>query len=157
MATLTAPAQAFHGDTSKVDTSQQVTLGTRAQDTTGGEYIYLKGVASTTAGSWVTFDENYATALLAANAVGPVAIAMAAIDATTEFGWYQIYGKNTIARSDTIAADAPLYIDATAGRVDDAGVAGDWISGAVSATADTANVATVWISHPFVYNNGYLT
>lgn len=147
---------AAHANTDTIDTTQAVPLGTRIRDNAGGEYIYLKGVASTTAGSWVTFDENFATTLLAANAAGPVAIAMAATDATTEFGWYQIFGKNTVAKTDTVAADAALYIDGTAGRVDDLGVAGDWVSGAVSSTADTANVATVFICYPFVYNNGYL-
>lgn len=146
---------AHHLGTDTVDTAAKIPLGTRARDKNGNEYIYLTGVASTTAGSWVTFDEAYLTTLLAANAAGPVAIAMAATVAST-FGWYQIFGKNTVAKSDTVAADAPLYIDGTAGRVDDLGVAGDWISGAVSSTADTANVVTVWISYPFVYNNGYL-
>lgn len=150
MANLTGGAQTFHGDTSVVDSSQQVTLGTRARDEQGNEYIYLKGVGSTTAGSWVTFDEDYATALLTGNAVGPVAIAMAAVDATSEFGWYQVFGVNTIAKTDTVAADAQLYIDGTDGRADDADVAGDAIIGAISRTADTSNVATVWISYPYV-------
>lgn len=152
MANLTGPAQSFSGDTSIVDSSQQVALGTRAWDSSGNEYIYLKGVGSTAAGSWVTFDENYATALLTADAVGPVAIAMAAIDSTSEFGWYQRYGVNTIAATDTIAADAQLFIDGTDGRADDADVAGDAIIGAVSRTADTSNVATVWIQYPVVIN-----
>lgn len=146
-----------HANTDTVDTDQKVPLGTRIRDNAGGEYIYLKGVSSTTAGSWVTFEENFATALLAANAAGPVAIAMAAVDATTKYGWYQIFGKNTVARTDTVAADAALFIDGTAGRVDDLGVIGDWISGAWSMTADTSNVATVFIAYPGVYNNGYLT
>lgn len=150
MANLTGGAQTFHGDTADVDSSQQVALGTRARDASGNEYIYLKGVGSTGAGSWVTFNESYATALLTANAVGPVAIAMAAIDATTEFGWYQIYGVNTVAKTDTIAADKQLYIDGTDGRADDANVAGDLIVGAQSMTADTSNVATVSLQYPHV-------
>ena len=157
MANLTGPTQVFSGDTSAVDTVQNHPLGTRAWDNAGNEYIYLKGVGSTTAGNWVSYDENFATTLLAANAVGPVAIAMAAIDATSEYGWYQIFGKNTIAKTDTVAADAAVYIDGTAGRVDDAGVAGDWVSGAWTMTADATNVATVYITYPGVYNNGYLT
>lgn len=158
MATLTGPAQIFSGDTSALDTTATGinTLGSRARDAAGNEYVYLLGVASTGAGSWVSYDENYATTLLVANAAGPVAIAMAATVAAT-YGWYQIYGKNTVAKTDTVAADAALFIDGTAGRVDDLGVIGDWISGAWSSTADVANVATVYISYPGVYNNGYLT
>lgn len=148
MANLTGLGSTFHSDTSVVDSSQQVPLGTRAFDSSGNEYVYLKGITSTAAGSWVSFEENYATALLAGNAVGPVAIAMAAIDANTKFGWYQRYGKNAIASTDTVAADKQLFIDGTSGRADDADVAGDAIIGAYSMTADASNVATVWINYP---------
>lgn len=149
MANLTGPMQLFDGDTSIVDTTAKYPLGSRAYDKSGNEYIYLKGIGSTVAGSWVSFDENGATALLAANAVGPVAIAMAAIVANT-YGWYQIFGVNTIASTDTVAADKSLFIDGTNGRADDAVVTGDLIVGAASQTADTSNVATVRLHHPFV-------
>ena len=150
MANLTGPNQTFHSDSSVVDTAIAATVGSRARDTNGNEYIYLKGVASTVAGDWVVFDEDYATTRLVANEVGPVAIAMAAVDATTKYGWYQIFGKNTTAKTDTVAADKQLYIDGTTGRADDLGVAGDLILGAYSMTADTSNVATVWINYPSV-------
>lgn len=149
MAYLSGSQSIAHADTSVVDTAAQVQLGSRMRDAAGNEYIYLKGVASTGAGSWVTFDENYATTLLAANAVGPVAIAMAATVAST-YGWYQIYGVNTVAKTDTVAADKALFIDGTNGRADDAVVTGDLIVGASSQTADTSNVATVQITYPYV-------
>jgi hypothetical protein len=126
-----------------VHASKRFRLGTRKRDIKGHEYIYVKGVSSGAAGKWVSYDEAYATTLLAANAVGAVGILMAAVDASTKFGWAQIYGVNTIASTDTVAADAALFIDGTAGRADDAGVAGDWIQGAWSMTADTSNVATL--------------
>ena len=151
MANLTGGAQSFHGDTADIDTSALVAVGTRARDAAGNEYIYLKGVASVGAGSWVTFNESYATALLTANAVGPVAIAMAAIVANN-WGWFQIYGVNTIAKTDTTSADLQLFIDGTDGRADDAVVSGDMIVGAQSQTADSSNVATVSIQYPHVNN-----
>lgn len=132
-----------------ISTVEEVPVGTRMKGTDGSEFIYLKGVASTAAGSWVSFDEDFATTLLAGNAVGPVAIAMAACVAD-RYGWYQIYGVNTIAATDTVAADKALYIDGTAGRADDATVTGDLIVGAHSMTADTSNVATVFLSYPHV-------
>lgn len=140
-----------------IHTSKKFRLGTKKTDVDGNVFVYGKGVASLAAGSWVTLDENFAPTLLAANAVGPVAISMSANTSATNYSWFQIYGNNTIAKSDTTAADAALFIDGTAGRVDDAGVAGDWISGAVSTAADTSNVLPVFIAYPFVYNNGYLT
>jgi len=152
MANLTGHAETFAADTSVVETTPSIQLGTRGRDAQGNEYIFLQGVASTAAGSWVTYNHAFATTLLAADAVGSVAIAMAAINATTKYGWYQIFGKNTIASTDTVVAGASLYIDGTAGRADDAVVAGDLIVGAFSRSADTANVATVQLCYPVVTN-----
>lgn len=149
MANLTGTAQAFHGDTAAVDSSRIAELGRRAWDTSGNEYVYLQGTAATVSGDWVVYDDNYGTERLAVNKVGPVAVTMAAVVANS-FGWYQIFGKNTIARTDTVAANKSLYIDGTVGRADDLGVAGDLIIGAYSMTADTANVATVSLNYPSV-------
>lgn len=134
----------------EVHTSAQFPVGTRMAGADGNEYVYLKGVADTTAGSWVSWNAVAGTtALLAGNAVGQVGIAMAAIVAD-RWGWYQIYGINTQAKTDTVAANKQLYIDGTAGRADDANVAGDLIVGALSITADTSNVATVRLIYPHV-------
>ena len=153
MANLSGTGQVFEGNTDSVHTSQLEVLGKRAWSSAGNEYIYLRGVGSTVAGDWVVYDENYFTTRLVADEVGPVAIAMAAVDAITSYGWYQIFGVNTIARTDTVAADSSLYIDGTAGRADDAGVAGDIILGAYSMTADSSNVATVHLNYPHVSND----
>lgn len=126
-------------------------LGEVVSDELGKQYIFLTGVASTVAGSWVTFDEAYLTTLIAANAVGPVGVAMAATVAST-YGFYQIYGNCAVSASDTTAADVALYIDGTAGRVDDAVVTGDLVVGACSTAADTANVLPVFLNFPFVTN-----
>mgnify|MGYP001561025055 CR=1 FL=1 len=150
MANLTGTAQAFHSDTSVVDTAISATVGSRAWDEEGNEYVYLQGTASTVAGDWVFFNENYSSGRLVANSVGPVAIAMAAVDSGSKYGWYQIFGKNTVARTDTIVADKSLYIDGTTGRADDLGVTGDLIIGAYSMTADPSNVAPVWMNYPSV-------
>jgi hypothetical protein len=62
-------------------------LGTVRRFSTG-TFIYLKGVASTINGSWVTYNQAFATANFATDsAVGPVAIASGAIVADT-YGWY---------------------------------------------------------------------
>lgn len=150
MANLKGYQTAFHADTDTVDTSKQVPLGTRAFDNDGNEYIYLQGVASCVAGSWVSFDEAHVTTLLVANAKGRVAVAMAAVDATTEFGWFQIYGKNTIAKVlASFADDGLIYSTATAGSVDDAVVAGDLVVGAIGRSAIASGAATVELNYPF--------
>lgn len=154
MVNLTGYTSAFDSDTSIVDTTINHPLGTVAKDASGNEYIYLQGVASTAAGSWVTYDEAHLTTLTAANAVGPVAVAMAAIVANS-YGWYQIKGVNTIALAisgGAAAADVALYLTSTAGRVDDVDVAGDLISGTLSRVAESSGIIGVQLNYPFVYN-----
>lgn len=152
MAELTGYTQTFDSDTTTVDDSARHPLGTRAFDTAGNEYIYLKGVASTAAGSWVTFDEAHLTTLAVADAIGRVAIAMAATVAD-KYGWYQIYGKNTVAKVLTGFADnGAIYLTATAGSVDDADVAGDAVIGAWGRSAIASGVATVELNYPMVHN-----
>jgi hypothetical protein len=118
-----------------------------------GEFIYLKGAASTGVGSWVTYNtDDYSTTLLAANAIGPVAVAMSACVAS-EYGWYQISGKAVGKALTGFADDANVYATSTAGSVDDAVVAGDRVKNAKGASAvDTpsAGLAEFEISRPWM-------
>lgn len=118
--------------------TQKTTLGRRVNcydDTLGwGEFIYLKGVASTAVGSCVTFDEAGLTTLAVANAVGQVGTAMSACVAD-EYGWYQIYGKGVVKCLASMADNKACHLTATAGSIDDAIVAGDLIVGMVSRSA----------------------
>lgn len=140
-----------------VSSTQQHPLGTiiQAHDETygAGEFIYLKGVASTVVGSAVTYNaDDGTTALLAANAIGPVGVAMSANAAATTFGWYQISGKAVI-KAGTVADNGNVYATATAGTVDDAVVAGDRVKGAKFASADgtpSAGLAECEIHRPFM-------
>lgn len=139
----------------EVSSTQKMPLGTIVKmkhATSGvGEFIYLKGVASTVAGSWVTYNaDDWSTALLAANAKGPVAVAMAALVANT-YGWYQISGKASAAAAD-VADNADVFIDTAAGVCDDAEVEGDRVKGARWASADDTdtNLADVELARPWV-------
>jgi hypothetical protein len=140
-----------------VDTTAKVEVGTivRAVDPTygAGEFIYLQGVASTAVGTWVTYNlDDGSTTRLAANAIGPVAIAMAATVAST-WGWYQIQGKAVGAVLAGFVDNANVYATATAGSVDDAVVAGDRVKGAVGASAvgtPSAGLAEFEIARPFM-------
>ena len=117
--------------------------------TNGDEYIYLKGVASTTAGDVVTYDEAGQTALLVADAIGPCAVAQAATVAN-EFGWYQIRGQGSVNCAAGMAADARCYATATAGTIDDAVVAGDDVKNMLSQTAISGGQCTVTMNYPYV-------
>ena len=138
-------------------TTQKHRLGFRVKchDATygEGEFIYLQGVASTAVGSWVTFNlDDGTTALLAANAIGPVAIAMSA-NVASQYGWYQIYGKAVGKALTGFVDNANAYATATAGSVDDAVDAGDLVKNAKGASAvDTpsSGLAEFEIQYPFM-------
>jgi hypothetical protein len=118
-----------------------------------GEFIYLLGVASTAVGSWVTYNlDNGSTTLLAANAIGPVAVSMSA-NVANQYGWYQIQGKAIGAALTGFVDNANVYATATAGSIDDAVVAGDRVKGAVGASAvgtPSAGLAEFEIARPFM-------
>jgi hypothetical protein len=100
-----------------------------------GEFIYLKGVASTAIGSWVTYNaDDWSTALLAANAIGPVAVSMSA-NVADQYGWYQIEGKAVGKALASYADNGLVFATATAGSVDDAVVDGDMVHLAKGASA----------------------
>ncbi len=155
-------SQVYNQAIDETSTTQKVPLGTRVEaidkastDYGVGEFIYLQGVASTVVGSCVTYaqDDN-TTALLVANAIGPVAFAMS-INVASSFGWYQIFGKAVTKGLASLADNANIYGTATAGSVDDAIVAGDRVQNAKTASAiDTPStgLAELEIQYPIVNN-----
>jgi len=130
------------------------TIVTATDPTYGaGEFIYLAGLAATATGSWVTYNmDDGSTALLAANAIGPVAVAMGATVASTK-GWYQISGKAVGKALASYADNALVYATATAGSIDDAVVAGDRVKlakGASAVDTPSTGLAEFEISRPFM-------
>lgn len=127
----------------------------QAKDPTygAGEFIYLKGVASTDIGSWVTYNaDDNSTTLLAANAIGPVAVAMSA-NVASQYGWYQIGGKAVGKALAGYVDNALVYATATAGSIDDAVVAGDRVKLAIGASAvgtPSTGLAEFEIQRPFM-------
>jgi len=135
---ITNPALGFQ-PIAETSTTQSHPLGTRVQakDATYGvgEFIYLSGLASTALGSWVTYNQDdNSTTLLAANAIGPVAVAMSA-NVASQYGWYQIFGKAIGKALTGFADNGNVYATATAGSIDDAVVAGDRVKSAKGASA----------------------
>lgn len=138
--------------TSVIDTVAANAMLTFARDPNGGEYLYMTGVASTVAGSAVTYDENGITTLVVANASGPVAFAMAATVAST-FGWYCVKsprGGMLVNTDSTIADNGHVYIDGTAGRVDDTAVTGDRLLNAIFRGTDSSNFTLCEFNWPSV-------
>ena len=130
------------------------TIVTAVDPTYGsGEFIFLKGVASTVLGSVVVYNtDDYSTTLAVANAVGPVAVAMS-ICVADKAGWYQIGGKGVAKVLALFADNADCYLTATDGSVDDSDVAGDYIRGMKGASAvgtPSAGLAEVELWRPQV-------
>lgn len=144
---------------STTDTVQHHPLGTivTGRDVTygGGEFIYLKGVASTVVGSLVTFDQYLATTTLApaTGGKGSVAVAMSA-NVASQYGWYQIAGAAAVKAPNAMSAGADVFmLAATPGSVDDAQVNGEQVLNAtVSTTTGTpsSGLAIIQINRPFL-------
>lgn len=145
------------GALTDVHTSALNPIGQRRYEVEDGflkEYVYLKGVASCVAGSWVTIGENGVAVLLAANAVGDVAVAMAAIVAD-RWGWFCRHtGGGTVNAmvAANSADNAQLGFETTAGHAGDGRAAGDQIIGAIAraATAGAAALTAVQLWYPQV-------
>lgn len=158
---IVSPALVGASDIHVVDSEQRHPLGTRvcAKDLSAdaygeGGFIYLKGLTTSDKGTWVTFNaDDWSTTLLAANAIGPVAVCMNDACNTGKFGWYQVYGKAVGKVLAGFADNGNVYATATAGSVDDAIVAGDRVKVAKGASAiDTpaTGLAEMEIQNPFM-------
>lgn len=143
------------------DTTAKAELGliVQATDPTygSGEFIYLKGVASTAVGNAVAYyPDDWSTVRTVATTKGSIAIAMSACVAG-EYGWYQIQGK-AIATVGTVADNGDVYLTATDGTLDDAVVDGYLVHEARFASANgtpSAGLAEIEIHRP--YTDGIAT
>jgi len=155
--TIVSPPLLGSQPIAETSTTQRHPLGTIVTATDpvylAGEFIYLAGVASTVVGSFVTYNmDDGTTTLLAANAIGPVAVAMS-INVASQYGWYQVQGKAVVKVSALFADNGNLYATATPGEADDAVVAGDRIKRAKGASAigtPSAGLAEAEIDRPFM-------
>lgn len=149
---FTYPTLGARGNPTTVYTEAIVPVGTIGTDNDGNQWIFLPGVASVVAGDFVTYNPaTFATARLVANAVGPVAVFLAAVDSTSEYGWAFIEGTTAGANAinaGACAAGALLYITATTAVVDDVKVVGDLIVGAFCSVAEAAGKISVRFIHP---------
>lgn len=118
-----------------------------------GRFIYLLGVASTAVGSVVLYNaDDFSTTLLAANDIGPVAVAMSA-NVANQYGWYQRTGKAVGKVLASFADNGNGYATATAGSVDDAVVAGDRVKnmrGASAIDTPSTGLAELEVHYPFM-------
>lgn len=141
------------GASDVVHTTQRNPLGAVRLFSDGNYYIYLKGATSVAANDWVTYIEGTWTAIrLVAGAKGSVALAQAAVDTATEYGWFGVVGSFTGACESSMLSNAYCYAAGTA-EVDDTIVKNDQIKGARTATAASANTCTVAVNRPYIGSN----
>lgn len=145
---------------SDVHTTKRYRLGTIKKDVKGNQYMYVQGVASGAKYAWVTIDEDHVTTLAVANAQGRVGILQADLDATTDFGWMAIYGNHYGKALTGFADNGKVYLTATAGSVDDADVAADFVVGAIGrsaldATGNPTGTAEFELSFPIVQDTAF--
>ncbi len=133
----------------EVSTTQKHPFGTRvwAKDQGGStsygeaEFIYVKGVASGATAKWAAFvAKSGLTTLSVADMNGPLGVFVSTLDATTKFGWLQIFGRAIGKALTSFADNGVCYLTATAGSIDDASVIGDVIHNAVGRNGGTITV-----------------
>lgn len=142
-------------DITETSTTQKHPLGTTVKavdpDKGEGEFVYLKGVASTVVGDAVRIIEGHGTARLLAtdtSAGQPVAFAMSA-NVANQYGWYCVRGRCAAVFAGAAVAGASVQATATAGSIDDTATAGDYISGTVvAATVAGAGAGDVYTAYP---------
>lgn len=133
-----------YGSENEVHASQLNPLGAVRRFSDGNDYIYLKGVTSCADGSVVVFQPGVFTAILIATGVkGSIAIATAAVDTSTKYGWFLYSGQDVGISRSAIASNVPLYAGGVAGSVDDAAVKGDQIIGMYARNAAAADGGSV--------------
>ena len=121
-----------------------------------GEFILLKGVASTAVGSLVIYNTtNYTTTLcpVTANLGQPVAISMTANTSSSNWSWYQIEGVAVVAKSAVVLAANVAIGVSSIGKVG-ASASGKQILGA--RTANTASVASATTTVQVILNRPHL-
>lgn len=171
MANAWIPTEAEMGiqDILTISTTQNHPLGKtiRAKHSTYGEgvFVYLLGVASTVAGSLVTYDAAGQTALVVANATSDtypgvdVAVAMAA-NVALSYGWYMVKGYAPyVVKGTIVAGQVNLFTSSVAGAVQAATVSGRYIEGiksysSVNSTATTYDTVTAVVNYPRINPKG---
>lgn len=130
-------------------TTQNHPIGTivRAKDPTygEGEFIYLKGVASTVVGSVVTYNSTTGQTTLAAvgaNKSFPIAFAMSA-NVASQYGWYQISGIPAAYKTATTSLAAGVAVGVkTVGRISVTGSGKEVLGALVAAVASATSGGT---------------
>jgi hypothetical protein len=139
----------------ETSTTQLLTLRTEIEAIDSGSntlgtatFMYAQGVASTAVGDIVAIEDDGTTTRVVAGGIYKLlGIAMSA-NVANQYGWYMIIGTENANVATSFADNADCYLTATAGRIDDAIVNGDYIFGMKGAGAESSNLAKVELNRP---------
>lgn len=135
----------------EISATAQHPLGTiiRARDPTygEGEFIYLKGIGSTVAGSIVHYNDSFTTALTTTALDEPRSLAVAVgANVANKYGWYQISGLAYVYKATALCLLKGARMGATAGAAVVAAT-GNIIAGAIVAV----HASVTGTARPYVY------
>lgn len=124
-----------------------------------GEFIFLRGVASTVPGDVVTYTPFYntgagSTTRAVAASRGPLAVAVSS-NVANQNGWYQISGY-AVVNGSAMTAGSLLYVNATAGTLSSTSTTAQKVDGAYCVLASgtpAAGQALVLLQRPSANGN----
>lgn len=110
------PSAGIPGEVHTVQANQLGAVREFSNDGVVMSYIYLSGLTSTASGEWVAFDPGtFSTTRLATTSKGSVAVATAAIDAATKWGWYGYIGSFSAFNLSATLSNNAVFASGTAG------------------------------------------
>jgi hypothetical protein len=151
----------------EIDTTQKFAWGKEIDglhETYGaGKFVYVKGVSGGFAGAVVLYQSSNGVTIISATsgllqAGSPVAVLLAALDATTKYGWAQVSGDAVIKKTAVAVPPATtrtdVFLSATAGRIMPTSVATRRIMGArwtnTASVLAATSTAVVHLNRPHI-------
>ena len=112
MANLTGRGMGFPGGTSVVysTTPFPISVGSRAFDTEGNEYLFVAFGGAVSTGSWVVISDLNVATFLDDVSQGRVGVVMGTTPTSNDGGWVQIYGLNIIAQGSMATDQASAAV-----------------------------------------------
>lgn len=139
-----------YGDTSFTGVADEVSLGVKAIDLAGNEYLLLRGISGIQSGDVVLYDRNFNVvrsvegAQTGTNYQGVAVYAGeddSPADSNDKCGYFGVKGTFATRVAGTVVANGTLFLSATAGQLSNAGTT--QIPNAIASSAPVAGVANV--------------
>jgi hypothetical protein len=126
------------------------------------EFVYVKGVSSGAIAKWAGYNTKSGATTLAVNdGIYPLGVMVSTLDATTKYGWLQIWGRGVGKCLTAFADNGVVYLTSSAGSIDDASVIGDVVHNAMGRNGGTVTIGDLagefQLNYPYSENRVSLT